>query len=281
MEIKNIFAKKHEQTAKKRAGKKFMIVFLVTKIPIIIYLIYLLLTVPEIDAVDYEHILGAHRGNSIDYPENTYDAFKSAVDNEKYIFIEFDIQYTKDSKIITFHDTTLLRMEKKADKITNLTYKELQEKTDLEVPLYEDIMDLISDTKKIDIEIKSQGNLEEDQKLVDFVVKDCIERGILENVMISSISSDVISYVSETYPDIKTGKIYWIHTSTYAPFDFLTNDLYEEMEESGADYLMLHGSNLHNIDDLVRLKPEDKTICIWYFTDEMYILQVDENDGMW
>ena len=47
-----------------------------------------------------EYIIGAHRGNSQDYIENTLSALKSAAEEPKYAFIEFDVQYTKDKKII-------------------------------------------------------------------------------------------------------------------------------------------------------------------------------------
>ena len=254
---------------------------MLTKVPLLIYLIIMLATVPAINAIEYNAILGAHRGSSIDNIENTLPAIQSAVKQEKYKFIEFDVQYTKDKKLVVFHDPTLLRLQKKLYSISNLSYKELQNISSYSIPLYEDVMSAIGKTKKINIEIKSSSDLELDKELADFIVEDIKNRSILQNVMISSISSDIIKYVSETYPNIKTGKIYWVIPSTYIHLDSLTNNLYEEMKEIGADYLMLHGANIYNIDSLIKLKPEDKTLCFWYFTDEMYIIQKDPIDQLW
>lgn len=261
--------------------KKILIIGMLTKIPLLIYLIIMLTIVPAINAVEYNAILGAHRGSSIDHVENTLPAMQSAIKQEKYKFIEFDVRYTRDKKLVVFHDSTLLRLQKKLYSISNLSYEELQNISSYSIPLYEDVMNAIGKTKKINIEIKSFGDLESDKELVGFIVEDIKNRGILQNIMISSISPDIIKYVSEAYPNIKTGKIYWIIPSTYLHFDSLTENLYEEMREIGADYLMLHGANIHNIDSLIRLKPEDKTLCFWYFTDEMYIIQKDPIDQLW
>lgn len=251
------------------------------KVPLAIYIVITLTTIPAIEATGYKAILGAHRGNSTEFIENTLPAIQSAVKQEKYQFIEFDIQYTKDKKIVVHHDLTLLRMQQKTQSISNLTHEELQNISNYSIPLYDDVIDTIENKKRMNIEIKSSGNLKNDTELVDYVVSDAIKRGILDNIMISSISSDIIKYVSETYPDIKTGKIYWVIFSTYLNFDFLTQNLYDEMSETGADYLMLHGSNIHNIDSLLKLKPENKTLVFWYFTDEMYVVQKDSTDQLW
>jgi glycerophosphoryl diester phosphodiesterase len=261
--------------------KKIILWSVLTKIPIIIYLAWLIVSVPAIDSVSYERIYGAHRGDSVLYLENTIEAIKSALENEEYKFIEFDIQYTKDKKIVVFHDGSLLRLYESFRKIKNMNYSEIWEATNGNVPLYSEIIDLIGNRKKINIEIKSSGDFESDKELVDFVVSDLRERGILENVMISSISRDVVKYLTEKYPEIKTGQVFLVVTSTYFNYDFLTEKLYEEVEETGADYLLLHGSNIYNIESLIELKPKDKIIGFWYFSNEIYIVQADEEDGLW
>ena len=266
---------------KKHKKKVLFTLFTLTKIPFIIYLVFTLSTVPAIDAVSYKTVYGAHRGDSVDYFENTAEAIESAAKDQDYQFIEFDLQYTKDGKIVVFHDNGLLRTTGYSGNISDLTYEEIQNMTNFYVPLYEEVMDLIPEEKKLNIEIKSQGDLEEDKALLDYVVQDITNRGIRENIMISSVSAEVIIYSKQAYPDIKTGKIYWIHKSTYIPLDFLTEDLYEDIETFDADYLMLHGSNIHNMSSLVKHKPEDTTLVFWYFDNQMYLVEIDETDGMW
>ena len=68
---------------------------------------------------------------------------------------------------------------------------------------------------------------------------------------------------------------------TYLPFDGLTQKLYAEASATGADYLMLHTANLHNIDGLLKYKPKGKTIVFWDFDDTMYIVHKDLSDRLW
>ena len=205
------------------------------------------------------------------------EAIQAAVKKDKYKFIEFDIQYTKDKKIVLFHDLSLLRLQNKKIEVKELTYQELSEISEFQIPLYKDAMDIISDSKKINIEIKSQENFEEDQELVNFIIKDCKERGIIKNILISSISPEIIKYVDEKYSGIKTGQIFWVVPSTFVNLDYFTNSLYGEIRNSGADYLMLHGINLRNYTSLLNLKPADKTLVFWHFDDTMYVL----DDKLW
>jgi len=262
----------------KRVGKSIRFIWPI----LVIYLFFILVQVPDISAeVNLDLIRGAHRGNSIEFSENTLPAIENALNDPKYNFIEFDIQYTKDGKIIVFHDDSLLRMQDKSEKISELTYQELSEISIYHIPLYDEVMDLIEKKKRVNIEIKSQGNLEDDKKLVDFVIQDAQQRGILDSVLLSSISTDVVKYISLNYPNLKTGKIYLIHPITYLPFDILVKDFYQEMEDIGADYIMLHGINLRSYEHLIKFKPENKTLVLWYFTDEMFIIQKDSTDKSW
>ena len=241
-----------------------------------------LFTVPSIEAVeDKSYTFGAHRGNSVNYIENSMEAISAAVNDEKYEFIEFDIQYTKDKKIVVYHDLSLVRLQRQALKIQDLTYEELNQVSKYKIPLYEEVMDLVGNKKWVNIEFKSQSNYEEDKILIDYVVKDLYERGIGNKALLSSISSDVVIYIKEAYPEFKVGKIYWILPSTFFNFDVFTQRLYDEIEAIGADYVMLHGDNLRNYASLIRLKPTGVDLAFWYFNDQMYIIHNEETDKPW
>ena len=135
--------------------------------------------------------------------------------------------------------------------------------------------------KKLNIEIKSQGDDQEDERLVDEIMADILYRRRENDLMISSISSNVIKYVNRKYPNIPTGQIFWLTSSTYLPFDGLTRNLYDDIGATRADYLMLHEANLRNIDDLLRFKPWGKTIVFWDFDDTIYIVHKDLFDRLW
>jgi glycerophosphoryl diester phosphodiesterase len=228
---------------------------------------------------DFPCTVGAHRGASIDHLENSYSALLAADQDPQYAFIEFDVQYTKDGEIVVFHDKRLLRLFGKLATIKNSTYAELMDASDGQIVRYRDIIGSVN--KKLNIEIKSRGDNEEDCRLADAIIQDIQARGREKDIMISSISSDVIRYIHETHPSVPTGQIYWLTSSTYLHFDLLTKRLYQEFNESNADYLMLHVANLRNIEGLLALKPEGKTIIFWDFDDHMYLVREDYHDRLW
>ena len=93
--------------------------------------------------------------------------------------------------------------------------------------------------------------------------------------MISAISGDVVEYIEEKYPEIKTGKIDWITLKSLLPIKRFCEDLYD----TPADYIIVHAYNVYNSDNLIECKPEDKSLIFWYLTDEVYI--IDEECGFW
>jgi glycerophosphoryl diester phosphodiesterase len=228
---------------------------------------------PGMEVVEGSIIPGAHRGSSVNHIENSTTAIQEAAYDAKYEFIEFDVQYTKDKKIVLFHDLSLERLQDSEHEIGELTHLELQDISQFDIPLYKDVMDLIGTSKKINIEIKSQGILEDDIELVNFVMQDITERGITKNIILSSISKDVVRYISTVYPKMPVGKIYWIKPFTYFPTPTMMQDFYAGIEEMGADYVMLHGINLRIYDVLQHYKPANVQLCFWYFDDRMFIVE--------
>ena len=227
----------------------------------------------------YRCTAGAHRGASEEHRENTLAALVAADQSSKYAFIEFDVQYSKDGRIVVFHDKRMLRLYGNLSAIGNKTYAELSEITNGEIAAYDDVIGTLR--KKLNIEIKSQGDNQEDERLVDEIIADIRARKRENDVLISSISSEVIRYVNLNYPDIATGQVFWLTSSTFLHFEGLTKKLYEDINSTQADYLMLHVANLHNIEDLLKFKPWGKTIVFWDFDDTMYIVHKDISDRLW
>lgn len=67
----------------------------------------------------------AHRGDSHNYPENTLEAFVSAM-NMGIDVIETDVHLTKDNQIVVWHDPTLERNTDGVGKIEDFTLSELK-----------------------------------------------------------------------------------------------------------------------------------------------------------
>lgn len=271
---------KIREIVRKTIRNKAVIVFTLTKIPLLLYIAFMVTFIPPITAIDGEVVMGAHRGESVMFVENTAEAIQYAVDHEDYKFVEFDIQYTKDKEIVVFHDKNLFKTKRNFTKVRNISHEDLQSRMEFTVSTYEEIMEIVEDSK-INIELKSAGNLEEDKEIIDHVMADLKKRGIVDNVMISSISEDVTRYVSDTYPEIKTGQIFFTTTSTFLHYDFLTKRIYDKAEDIGADYVLVYGTNIHNIDSLIETKPEDIGLCIWYLDNQVYLVEEEDRDVLW
>jgi glycerophosphoryl diester phosphodiesterase len=261
----------------KKQNKEILKICLILKSILTIYLVAGLLIVPGIDRVSAETVYGAHRGASVDFEENTIEAFEKAIEDEKYKFIEFDIQYSKDGEIVVFHENNRFRFPKKGVSTPDMTYDELNDKFEFDIPVYEEVMEVVAGEKPLNIEIKSHGDLEQDKKLVDFIVKDCEERGLTNQIIISVISNDVLFYITEEYPEIKTGKVYFVTMDSLIPISEFSDDVYD----TPADYILLHGYNIRNYSTLIESKPEDKTLIFWYFTDESYIVKDKPDCEFW
>lgn len=232
------------------------------------------------DLPGYRCARGAHRGDSFFYIENSPKAIHSARHNPRFAFVEFDVQLSADGQAVVVHDGNLLRVFGKTDQVDQSTAQELRELSAGAIATYDEIMDL-AEGKPLNIEIKSQGDQAKDERLANLIMADVKARKIKNRVLISSISGDVVKYINDHYPKVATGQIFFLTASTYVHLDVLTERLYRKIDESQADYIMLHISNLHNIDDLLRLKPEGRTLVLWAFDDTMYIVHKDLSDRLW
>ena len=108
--------------------------------------------------------------------ENCFKSFKESF-NKKY-GIETDIHFTKDNKIICFHDFTLNRLFKINKRIKNLTYDEIKSntKSKISVPLLKDVLKLSKKRYLVFIEIKPILNLRNIKILLNEIknYKNCI-----------------------------------------------------------------------------------------------------------
>ena len=108
--------------------------------------------------------------------ENCFKSFKESF-HKKY-GIETDIHFTKDKKIICFHDFTLNRLFKINKSIKDLNYSEIKNKTKKKilVPLLKDVLKLSKKKYLVFIEIKPLLNVKEIKILLNEIknYKNCI-----------------------------------------------------------------------------------------------------------
>jgi glycerophosphoryl diester phosphodiesterase len=74
---------------------------------------------PEIEVI-------AHRGGSLEGPENTLYAFENAATISPKVIFETDVHYTSDKQIVVFHDFTVERTTNGKGPIKNLSLEEVK-----------------------------------------------------------------------------------------------------------------------------------------------------------
>ena len=115
----------------------------------------------------------AHRGvhNNKDIPENSMKAFKKAID--KGYGVEFDIEITKDDKLIIHHDDNLVRMTGVNKNVEDMTFDEISKlkllKTKEHIPTFKELLDLVNGKVYLDIEIKSTKKV---KLICDLILKE-------------------------------------------------------------------------------------------------------------
>lgn len=108
----------------------------------------------------------AHRGlytRDKAIPENSLQAFALAI--QAGYGIELDVQLSRDGQLVVFHDDTLDRVCGVSKRVDDLTYQELQELSlsgsEQRIPLFSDVLDLISGQQPLIVELKTGPRNEE------------------------------------------------------------------------------------------------------------------------
>lgn len=124
---------------------------------------YLLAIMPRLGgrADKMKGVFYAHRGlhdRAAGRPENTMGAFGAAV--EAGYGIELDVRLTKDEEVVVFHDENLKRLCGREEKISDLTYGELQEcrvgGTQERIPLLAEVLRLVDGKVPLLVELKCE-----------------------------------------------------------------------------------------------------------------------------
>ena len=146
----------------------------------------------------YEQVnLIAHRGLSGEHCENTLPAFVGA-GKLPFYGIETDIQFTKDNKIVCFHDKSISRLIGGKQTISELTYAELEKMTfkapyeNYQICSFKQYLRTCKKYKKYCIiEIKFHVNT----KQLDLLLRIIRWSGYFYKCIIISFNADVLTYL--------------------------------------------------------------------------------------
>ena len=71
-------------------------------------------------------LAAAHRGHSIENPENTLEAYRKAIELG-IDMIECDVNITRDGKLVMMHDSTLDRTTSGTGRVSASTWEDIQQ----------------------------------------------------------------------------------------------------------------------------------------------------------
>lgn len=216
----------------------------------------------------------AHRGASIDYPENTMSAFLGAKDLGAD-WIELDVQETKDGQIIVLHDTNLKRttgVNKDTWKVTYDEIKDLDVGSHLDkkfnkerIPLLQEVIEWAKENNmKLNIELKPTGYEKDLEKSVVDIIKkydyvdDCVVTSqvyhVLQNVKAYDKTIHTVYVMSLAFGDIisfKDADAFSIEATS------ITSSLVSKVHKEGKQIYAWTVNTEDNINKMIDLKVDN------------------------
>ena len=203
----------------------------------------------------------AHRGGNEFAPENSFRAFKSAVDIG-YKYLETDVHLTKDGFLIAFHDDTLDRVTDKSGLIRDLTLSEIKKAkiagTD-EIPLLSELLNSFTDCF-CNIDCKVDETV---QPLINLINnKDFINR-----VCIGSFSQKRINFIRKSLgKEVKTSmgpaEVILSKFLSYTSLGYNFKSSYTSIP------IRRYGINLLDERNINYLKSNNQKVIAWTINDE-------------
>jgi len=179
----------------------------------------------------------AHRGARSVAPENTLPAFQQALEMG-VDGIELDVQLSRDAQLVVIHDFTLERTTNGRGKVRNHTAEELAQldiadcrfqisdfrtipksevrnlkseirnlKWNVGVPTFEQVLDLVGDRCRLNIEIKTTDAAGGRQEAV-LLARMIQRRDLYEQVIVSSFNPFALIWMRRADPRVALGLLY-------------------------------------------------------------------------
>ncbi|MEG2234403.1 MAG: glycerophosphodiester phosphodiesterase family protein [Oscillospiraceae bacterium] len=153
----------------------------------------------------------AHRAlydNKTDRPENSLPAFEAAM--RAGYGCELDVQFTKDKKLIVFHDNDFLRSSGVDKKVWELTYDEIKQiklfESSESVPLFSEVLETVNGREPLIIEIKAEQLTNEwYSELCDATLQ--MLRGYRGDFCVESFHPVVVRWFKKNAPDLVRGQL--------------------------------------------------------------------------
>ena len=191
----------------------------------------------------------SHRGESVDAPENTLPAFKTAV--ERGFGFECDVYLSKDERVFTFHDRNLTRTTAGANtnKCVDVTWAEL-EKVDVgswekwkdskfagtRPALLEEVLELAREGRWIYVEVKTGPEIVPHIKKVFAAQKTATPK----NVLFIAFDAKTCKALKTQMPEYKVLWLTWAKHRRGAKKPVTTDEILTVLRNTGSDGVDCH-----------------------------------------
>ena len=164
----------------------------------------------------------AHRGDNVNAPENTYEAFELAI-SEGVPWIEIDVQLTADGVLVAEHDGTLNRRFGVDESIPDMTYDEIMQHEvintgddykHVHIATLEEVL-LLAKKNNVRVQIDTKTS-EKGADLEEEVLRVIEKTGMHDRVMIISIYSDSIAKIKKLDPEMTAAHAVMLTWKDYA-----------------------------------------------------------------
>jgi glycerophosphoryl diester phosphodiesterase len=160
---------------------------------------------------EYRPLSVAHRGHSIEYPENTLEAYRKAIELGVEM-IECDVNITRDGKLVMMHDPTLDRTTSGTGRVSASTWDEIQrldaggkfkpEFAGVRVPSTQETLLLYKEAGIFScFEVKG-GDADESNHIALALVDLFEKHNMLEKAFMSSYHHEALKLAKEKCPDL-------------------------------------------------------------------------------
>ena len=202
-----------------------------------------------------------HRGkHGGDIKENTMEAIVRAIDDN--LAVEIDVRLSKDNEVVVSHDDSLKRVFNIDKKISELSYDEIRDITNGEVPLFEDVLNVVDDRIGLMVEIKSNrvGILEE--RVYDLLKN---YRGRYVVVSFNPLS---LRYFKKRDPFIIRGQLSYNYKNSKMNklFKFMLRNMW--LNVFSKPHFISYGIEGENVKLLAKYRKKGYFIIGWTYKDE-------------
>lgn len=199
----------------------------------------------------YDVPIIAHRGGGNEGNENTVSGLMTAYSLGAY-GSEIDVQRTKDGYYIINHDSDFARVASVNRKPGDMTLEEIK-RLDIngdEVATIEEMLDASHGRIILFIELKGESA---DEQMADDMAKLIIERGMKDQAVLISLKYELINYIENKYPDIKTA--------------YLTFVSFGDIAKLNCDYVGLEEESATD-SNIVSIHENNKKVLVWTVNNE-------------